>query len=177
MRGGSRWTMGTLGTRYLGRRWEGCVHTTRYGVFVFAAGEEKSRRRVLDLLKAPSLRDNVAALGGRSRCVCRKLTRGLAYEYKRCPLLILVLLLTILLTRFHSPQPPALHALRITHPAPRTMSAQPPETPTKAGAATGAATGAAWSDAEKIAYMLVVAEHALDAALESKVSVRQMHST
>jgi hypothetical protein len=57
------------------------------------------------------------------------------------------------------------------------MSAQPPETPTKAGAATGAATGAAWSDAEKIAYMLVVAEHALDAALESKVSVRQMHST
>jgi hypothetical protein len=57
------------------------------------------------------------------------------------------------------------------------MSAQPPETPTKAGAATGAATGAAWSDAEKIAYMLVVAEHALDAALESKVSVRHMHST
>jgi hypothetical protein len=53
------------------------------------------------------------------------------------------------------------------------MSAQPPETPTKAGAATGAA----WSDAERIAYMLVVAEHALDAALESKVSVRQMHST
>jgi hypothetical protein len=52
----------------------------------------KSRRRVLGLLKAPSLRNNVAALGGRSRCVCRKLTRGLAYEYKRCPLLILVLL-------------------------------------------------------------------------------------
>jgi hypothetical protein len=68
-------------------------------------------------------------------------------------------------------------ASRTPHHAPRTMSAQPPETPTKAGAATGAATGAAWSDAEKIAYMLVVAEHALDAALESKVSVRQMHST
>jgi hypothetical protein len=57
------------------------------------------------------------------------------------------------------------------------MSAEPPETPTKAGAATGAATGAAWSDAEKIAYMLVVAEHALAGTLESKVSVRHMHST
>jgi hypothetical protein len=59
--------------------------------------------------------------GGRSRCVCRKLTRGLAYEYKRCPLLILVLLLTILLTRFHPPQSPALHALHILHPVPRTI--------------------------------------------------------
>jgi hypothetical protein len=53
------------------------------------------------------------------------------------------------------------------------MSSQPPETPTK----TGAATGAAWSDAEKMAYIVVVAEHAFDAALESKVSVRHMHST
>jgi hypothetical protein len=126
---------------------------------------------VLGLRKAPSLRDNVRrCLGGRSRCVCRKLTRGLAYEYKRYPLLILDLLpLDHTLDSIHHNHP--------THPAPRTMSAQPPETPTKAGAATGAATGAAWSDAEKIAYMLVVAEHALDAALESKVSVRHMHST
>ncbi|KAJ8118189.1 hypothetical protein OPT61_g797 [Boeremia exigua] len=37
-------------------------------------------------------------------------------------------------------------------------------------AGQGAATGAAWSDAERMAYLIVVAEHALDAPIESKVS-------
>ncbi|XPS75939.1 hypothetical protein M3J09_008003 [Ascochyta lentis] len=45
------------------------------------------------------------------------------------------------------------------------MSDTEPRTPGK-----GTATGAAWTDTEKMAYLIVVAEHAIGDSIESKVS-------
>ncbi|KAF1930325.1 uncharacterized protein M421DRAFT_371447 [Didymella exigua CBS 183.55] len=49
------------------------------------------------------------------------------------------------------------------------MSDTDPKTPSKGGAAA-AATGAAWTDTERMAYLIVIAEHALEAPIESKIS-------
>ncbi|KAJ4383310.1 hypothetical protein N0V86_001355 [Didymella sp. IMI 355093] len=50
------------------------------------------------------------------------------------------------------------------------MSDTEPKTPGKGAAASAAATGAAWTDTERMAYLIVIAEHALDAPIESKIS-------